>query len=133
MVIRICKSEGCENLCEGNTDQCATHNHMDRKAAREALKEKKVYQIPKISKKLAREQRKYSGPGGTREQHLSEHPICQLKLQVCTGKATQIHHSARRGKNLNNKETFLSACAECHDFVEFRMSAAECREKGFLK
>ena len=129
----ICSVEDCENQCEGRTSQCASCNFADRKAAKQALKEKKVYKIQPMSKKLAKETKKYSGPGGTREQHLEEHPMCQIKLVGCEGQATSVHHSAKRGKNLNNVETFMSACQHCHDFIEFQMSAKERREKGFLK
>lgn len=68
-----------------------------------------------------------------RKEHLRKHPYCQIRLEGCTRKAYQVHHSAKRGKNLNNEETFLSACQECHDYVEFKMSAKERRERGFLK
>jgi len=115
------------------TGLCAGCGQAMRKAERVASKEKKIYRITKVSPKLAKELKKYSGQGGTREQHLKEHPNCQLKLQGCEGVATQVHHSAKRGKNLNNVKTFLSACQNCHDFVEFQMSAKERRERGFLK
>lgn len=130
MVIRICKVEGCECMCEGNTDQCASHNFMDRKSAKEALKEKKVYNIPKVSKKLAKGLREYSK---NRDTFLQENPICQLKFIGCEVRATEVHHSAKRGKNLNNVETFMSACGHCHGILETKLSAAERREKGFLK
>ncbi len=129
----ICKFEGCENCVEGSTEFCATHNLMLRKQAREALKEKKFYRIPPMSKKMAKEVKKYSGPNGTREKHLRENPNCQIKLIGCQGVATQVHHSAKRGKNMNNVETFMSACDHCHVIVETKLSAAERREKGFLK
>lgn len=126
----ICSVEECENQCEGRTTQCASHNFSDRKAAKEALKEKKIYTIPKVSKKMSKELKTYSQK---RKEHLKKHPYCQLKLQGCTGRATEIHHSSKRGINLNNEETFLSGCNNCHHIVETQLSAKERRERGFLK
>jgi hypothetical protein len=126
----FCKVEGCDNYCEGRTDQCASHNAMDRKLAKVAMKEKKVYLIPKVSNKMAVDLRLYYKK---REAHLKKHPSCQIKLIGCTGKATTVHHSAKRGKNLTNEETFMSGCGHCHHLVETKLSAKERREKGFLK
>lgn len=129
-----CIIEGCDNQIENSdTGLCASHGLASRKAAKQALKEKKVYKIPPISKKLAKERKQYSGPGGSREQHLTEHPNCQIKLLGCEGMATQVHHAAKRGKNLNNRETFMSACGHCHEIVEFVLSAKDRRELGLLR
>ncbi len=131
----FCKVEGCDNYCEGRTDQCGTHNALDRSMERKAAKFKidfeiKIkYKMPKVTDKMAADLRIYYK---RKDEHLKEHPNCQIRLIGCTGKATQLHHAAKRGKNLTNKETFMSACGYCHDFVEFQMSAAERREKGFL-
>lgn len=126
----FCKVEGCENYCEGGTDQCGSHNAMDRKLAKMAIKEKKIYVIPKVSEKLAPLLRLYYKK---KEEYLKKYPNCQIKLIGCTNKAYQVHHSAKRGKNLTNEDTFMSACMWCHDIVETKLSAKERRENGFLK
>lgn len=49
--------EECFNLCEGNTDYCATHNHALRKQAKADSKPKKEpYKIPTHSKTGARKE-----------------------------------------------------------------------------
>lgn len=128
----------CDNKIVENPDTglCASCGADDRKAERTAIRDanKPAFKpIPKMSKKLAVETRKYSGKGGTREEHLKENPYCQIRLIGCENVATQVHHCAKRGKNLNNKETFKSACQHCHDKVEFVLSAKERRELGLLK
>ena len=129
----ICKTPLCDNAIEGKTEFCGTCNFMQRKAAKAALKPKKLYSIPKTSKKLKIENAKHYGKGGTKEQHLKEHPNCQIRIMdICDNVATQVHHCGKRAKNLNNKETFRSACSPCHQHVEFVMSAAERRAKGWL-
>lgn len=141
MAVNICSwPDGCENYREGNTDYCATHNHQLRKQSREALKPKKTYVLPKaekpiakVSKKMAKNLKVYSV---VREEHLKEHPDCQIRLMnICQNdrETNTIHHAAKRGKNLTNKETFLTACLNCHRYIEDVMSSQERREKGFLR
>jgi len=59
----FCKVEGCDNYCEGRTDQCASHNAILRKSERLAEKQflKKSTQtgIKKVSDKLAARLKKY--------------------------------------------------------------------------
>lgn len=129
----FCKwPEGCDNYCEGNTDYCGSHNHQMRKEHREASKPQKQYTIPKVSPKMKRELKTYSVK---RVEHLRKHPDCQIRLVGCQNnrETNQVHHSAKRSKNLNNEETFLTACIECHKILETKMSAQERREKGYLK
>jgi len=45
--------------------------------------------------------------------------------------ATDIHHKERRGKNLNNEETWMPLCRACHQKVESNGKWA--RENGYLK
>jgi hypothetical protein len=129
----ICEFIGCEKYCEGNTKYCGTHNHQLRKQAREEAKLKKTYVIPKVSKKMGKQLKTYSEK---KKEHLEKHPDCQIKiLGVCSNnrETNSIHHSAKRGANLTNEETFLTACIPCHNYIEFVMSAKERREKGFLR
>lgn len=58
---------------------------------------------------------------------------CRCEAQVaCEGSpATEVHHTAKRGKNLNNVETWLPVCRPCHDWIEDNKSKA--RELGLLR
>jgi hypothetical protein len=125
-----CKYGECEAPKLGNTDYCGTHLHGFRKMKRDALKPKKVTEIKKVSNKRQKENKTYSI---LRKEQLEEFPNCQIKLEGCEKIATEVHHSAKRGKNYLNKETFLSACHHCHVVLETKISAKVRREKGLLK
>lgn len=126
-IFSYCK---CGNLSENlDTGDCASCAHAKRKEERAKQKGKKVYKIRKVSKKQSKELKSYSK---VREEYLKDHPFCELKLVGCTMQATDIHHTAKRGKALNSKETFISACRHCHTILETKLSAQERREKGFL-
>ncbi len=51
--------------------------------------------------------------------------------EVCGEAATDIHHKARRGKNLNNTETWMPVCRPCHMRIESNGKWA--RENGYLQ
>lgn len=127
----FCLFQDCENYTEGSTDYCASHNAMMRKAKKEALKVKVVKPIRKVSEKQAKELAIFEVK---KRKHLTEHPDCQIKLIGCkNNRATNtIHHAGKRGKNLNNEETFLTACVFCHDATHFLLSAQEQRRLGLL-
>lgn len=42
----------------------------------------------------------------------------------CRKWATEIHHTAKRRKNLNNVETWLPICRPCHNWIEEHKSKA---------
>jgi len=128
----FCKWDGCENYCEGSTDFCASHNYAIRKQAKEDAKPPKVVKaIPKMTEKMAKELATFEVKKAA---HLKKHPDCQVKLiGGCTNRNNVVHHAGKRGKNLNNEETFMTACDYCHDQIEFVLSAKERREKGFLR
>lgn len=122
----------CGNPIENkDTGLCASCNHAQRDAAKKANKVKVFKPIRKVSKKMAKDLRKY---GLKKAAHLAKHPDCQVRLVGCQNnlKTNTVHHAAKRGKNLNNEETFLTACEYCHDQIEFVLSAKERREKGLL-
>ncbi len=129
---------GCENPRMTNMEGCYSCQHEKRRAEKEALKPKKVYSLPKPTKRIAprsekrvEEDKEYKV---LHAEHLAEFPNCQIRIMdICVTTATTVHHSGKRGANYLNKDLFMSACMPCHDFVETRMSAAERREKGFLK
>lgn len=130
-----CEFDECESPKVGNSRYCMTHlKGMDKlsKDIRKAQEKKaNQKQIAKMSEKRKKEMPIYKDK---REEHLAKHPHCQIKIMdICLGRATEIHHAGKRGKNYLNEETFMSACSPCHEFVETKMSAVERREKGFLK
>ena len=51
--------------------------------------------------------------------------------EICGNAATDIHHKARRGKNLNNTETWMPVCRPCHMRIESNGKWA--RENGYLQ
>lgn len=63
---------------------------------------------------------------------LESRPECQVKLfDICTGKATDVHHRERRGENYLNVKTFVAACRACHTYIETH--PAWSRENGWLR
>jgi hypothetical protein len=79
--------------------------------------------INRVSTKHRAELAVYSD---TRKTYLLSHPYCE----VCGCEATDIHHKARRGKNLNNTETWMALCRCCHSKVEANGKWA--REMGYI-
>lgn len=68
-----------------------------------------------------------------RRQYLAGHTECEARVAPdCDGDSCEIHHSAKRGSNLLNIETFVAVCRPCHVFIETKMSAEERRERGLL-
>lgn len=49
----------------------------------------------------------------------------------CKTWATEIHHRLKRGKNLNNTESWVPTCSSCHRYIEEHKSVS--RELGLLK
>jgi hypothetical protein len=129
--MKLCIILDCENPVEGRTDKCATHNHEQRKAERQARKVQIVHQPKKVSAKQAKNLVDY---GVLRRIYLQEHPVCESGLpgDICGCLSVEVHHRAKRGKNLLDASTFMAVCRSCHDYIEFTMSAEERREKGYL-
>ena len=97
-------------------------------------------QVRRVSKKHARELRDYKK---ARAEYLAQHAACEagpviLKARLpasyqvprCGVWANQVHHIARRGPNLCNKETFCACCPDCHRWIETH--ATKSRELGLL-
>lgn len=91
-------------------------------------KQKKVRKpIRTVSKKRAKENKKYTT---LRKQFLEDHPVCEARLEGCSGIADQVHH--RRGKisgNFLDASTFLAICFNCHRIIEDNPEKA--RDLGF--
>ena len=82
-----------------------------------------------VSKKRAKELQTYRQ---LRHQFLSLNKVCEAGIVLsaegieanCTKWATEIHHKKKRGKNLNNTETWLPVCRHCHEWIENHKSKA---------
>lgn len=61
----------------------------------------------------------------------SQNPECQANFKGCTRYTQDVHHTMKRGKNLNNVETFMAVCRSCHEYGHAHL--IEARKKGFLK
>ena len=79
--------------------------------------------LNRVSKKHRAELAVYSGK---RKAYLLSNPFCD----ICGVEATDIHHKARRGKNLNNVETWMPVCRQCHQYIESNGKWA--REHGYI-
>ena len=130
--IYSCRTEGCQNRVENpDTMLCASCGHAMRKAAKNELKVKVVKPIRKVSAKMAKNLQDYSVQ---RKEYLKGHPECEVRVAAnCDGDSSEVHHSAKRGANLLNIDTFVATCRPCHIHIENVMSAEERREKGLLK
>ena len=82
--------------------------------------------LRRCSKKHAKELAKYRV---LRLEYLEQHPVCEM--QGCSQPASQIHHKFKRGKNLNNVDTWMGACSSCHRYIEDNKTWA--RENNYLK
>jgi hypothetical protein len=80
--------------------------------------------LKQVSKRQASRNSLYSRQ---RREYLDVHPKCQ----VCGERAaTDIHHTAGRGKSTNDASTFLAVCRECHNRIH--QHPAWARENGYL-
>lgn len=61
-----------------------------------------------------------------------ENQQCAIKSEVCTHKATVIHHTAgRTGKALTDEKNWLPSCAPCNVWIE--ANDGKAREMGVKK
>lgn len=132
-MINLCVK--CETRPIENADRglCASCGAMFRRSERQALKDANKVKKPikKVSIKHRKELADYTVQ---RRYFLSSNIECMARVSPqCDGHACEIHHSAKRGVNLLNIETFVAVCRPCHVHIETVMSADERREKGLLK
>lgn len=67
-----------------------------------------------------------------RPPYLLANTLCLAKLDGCTIKSCDVHHTCgRRGKNLLDESTWLPVCRHCHDFIHEH--SKEARQMGLLK
>lgn len=85
--------------------------------------------LRKVSSKRAKELKVYSE---LRKLFLPVRQYCEIFVDGCTRKATDIHHiNGRNGKRLNDTSWWLPSCRNCHRFLHDHPKYA--RENGFLK
>jgi hypothetical protein len=90
---------------------------------RSPLKKNKDYVIPKVTKKQAQRNAQYFKQRGP---YLLENPYCVIKVEGCTHIAVEVHHGCGRiGNNLLDESTWVSACSNCHHWVEMNPEAAK--------
>jgi hypothetical protein len=88
--------------------------------------EKKVYRIPKQSKKRIKENRSYK-----KDMQKDFEGGCRIKSPVCTHIATGYHHIQKTSPlNRNVKKNKIPACSECNLYVELNKDWAE--KNGFF-
>lgn len=112
-------------MCEGATDQCATHNAEDRKAERQSKKVKVVVPIKKVTAKRAAQNVEYLK---LRKEYLALYPVCEVP--ECNIKAVDIHH--QKGKEndlLLDTNYFMSVCRGHH--IQFTEHSKDAIEKGY--
>jgi len=124
--MHVCKMKGCKNKIDLVLNFCSDEckkQFFDKRitVARKALNA--------VSDKRSREMKEYTK---LRKQFLLDNPNCQMNFPgLCTGKATDVHHVHRRGKNYLKVDTWAAACRNCHTYVETHPK--ESREQGWLK
>lgn len=87
-----------------------------------APEKKKRKRINPVSAQYKLELKVYSN---NRIDFLATNPNCA----ACGGFALQVHHRAGRGVNLNNIDTWVPVCVECHVKIEHNPTWA--KEQGY--
>lgn len=95
----------------------------------EAGKERKVAQKPRIKAVSVNRLDALKEYREKRDEFMKENSICQV--DGCYSPATDLHHKCGRGVNLNNVDTWMATCRQCHSKIHD--NDAWAREKGYLK
>ena len=96
---------------------------------REERRPKPIKKIVKINQRSAKGRREDKLYSELRSKFLTEHPVCEARLDDCTGKTTEVHHKKARGIWLLIAKYFLPVCNNCHRWIETHPK--EAKEKGF--
>jgi hypothetical protein len=89
--------------------------------------DKKIKSISPFSEKMLEALKVYKVE---RLKYLNRHPMCQAKIDGCTGDSQQIHHKKGRiGDLLTDPTHFLAVCHQCHVYIE--NNPIEAKEKGW--
>ncbi len=118
--MRTIKHCWCGAMAEGNTEQCASHNAEDRKNERQAMKQKVVRQVQKVTAKRAGQNQEYYK---LRAEYLALYPVCEV--EECNLKAVEIHHQkGRENDRLLDTSYFMAVCRKHHEeFTEHSRKA----------
>lgn len=137
--MRICQTFGCENLAEGTTEFCGSCNRTHRKVAQNRVKEQQKKEL-RLSKPMPtrskvkpvsdKQKERLDEYKVLRWEYLIAHPKCEMRLIGCEDTATEIHHTAGRGKQLNVVSSWKATCRHCHSTLHDKLSASEARGKG---
>lgn len=124
--MRLCHHPECENYCEGTTDYCASHNHEQRRSAKDAIKLTKQ-QERKRAQRLAGMKEKRTPIKNVSDKRSDQMALylmlknkwIQGKLCVCCGDpATECHHAAGRENHLLlTKKWWKPVCRPCHQLI----------------
>lgn len=129
--MKTCSINGCNNLVEGNTHRCASHNQMARRTERERKKQsEKRERMMAAQKKRNQEKRKPINQVSAKreiineeyfklvEQFKHDNPYCAAKINsYCTKTTDDPHHSKGRGKFFLDVTTWIPVCRSCHIFI----------------
>jgi hypothetical protein len=104
---------------------CSMHQYLRTDKKPKEVTPKKS--IRKVSDKMKEQLKIYSVLS---KKFKEDNPLCMAKYKDCTIFTTDVHHKAKRGKNLNNVETFMAVCRTCHNTIH--ENPYDAKEKGFL-
>lgn len=106
-------------------DRCASCNHAQRKAERNARKVTIVKPVAKMAPKRAGQHQEYMK---LRKDYLALYPICEV--EECQNKSTELHHQAgREGERLLDTNFFMAVCADHHRY--YTEHSKEAVAKGY--
>lgn len=137
--MKTCIKDQCDLPVEGHGDFCASHARLNRKISKQrvATAEKREQHFskpmePRAKPKKVSDKRRVENEiyRKLRKEYLLDHAYCEMKLIGCERTAIEIHHTASRGKNLNEVSTWKATCRHCHDLLHNKLSAKEARDKG---
>jgi len=105
-----------------NNDSCKTAEYNYKKGNVTYTKSKK---INTFSNKMLIEQSKYRV---LRDEYMNSHTKCEF--HNCHNPSNDLHHKAKRGKNLCNVSTFMAVCRKHHIWIHD--NEIESKRMGYL-
>jgi hypothetical protein len=125
------KKKICDS-CE--TEQIIWKNHNGNKYCKPCWLKQSFSPLPKKTNKSIKPKADKQDPldklySVMRIKFLQEYPGCQARLQGCTLQSTDVHHKKGRGLYYLDKNTWLSVCRSCHNWIE--NNPAEAKELNF--
>lgn len=124
----MCKVSPCLNSDIYADGLCQYHYKY---GVEKPVKEKKIYTIPKASKKRAKENRVDQKQN---KELIKKEPRCQMKLTGCTGWAEGTQHlEGRIGKRLTDVSKKIPACNNCNRRAETHPNEALAKKVSIKK